>query len=104
MSPTEQYLLDVHCALQHGRPVPPAPGTHDLRVLRALCDHRRFRAVLAGRPARGRIRHALGRWLHPRRRNTSPRPRDPGFRPRDPGSRPQDIGPRPWPTGGPRLR
>ncbi|MEV8598244.1 hypothetical protein [Streptomyces sp. NPDC052012] len=73
MSLTEQYLLDAHRALHHGEPVPPAPGTHDLRVLRALREHRRFRAVLAGRPARGRIRHALGRWLHPDPRATGAR-------------------------------
>ena len=66
MSITQQYLLDSHRARLHGEPVPPPPGRHDLDVLRGLRDRRRFRAVLAGRPARGRVRHALRRWLRPR--------------------------------------
>ncbi|MGW0995890.1 hypothetical protein [Streptomyces sp. NPDC002520] len=66
MSVTEQYLLDVHRARTHGEPEPPAPGRHDLDVLRELRDHRRFRAVLAERPARGRFRRALSRRLRPR--------------------------------------
>ncbi|CAL9534704.1 hypothetical protein SUDANB176_04123 [Streptomyces sp. enrichment culture] len=68
MSVTQQYLLDVHRALRHGEPVPPAPGAYDRQAVRALRDHRRFRAVLAGRPARGRVRSALGRWLRGRSR------------------------------------
>lgn len=64
MSLTQQYLLDTYRAQQLGQPAPPAPGTHDWQVVRELRDYRRFRAVLAGRPARGRIRQALGRWLH----------------------------------------
>ncbi|CAM5272473.1 Protein-glutamate methylesterase/protein-glutamine glutaminase [Streptomyces fumanus] len=59
MSVTQQYLLDTYRAHQLGTPPPPPPGTHDLRVLRAGRDERRFRAVIAGRPARGRLRHAL---------------------------------------------
>ncbi|MFJ8005475.1 hypothetical protein [Streptomyces fagopyri] len=66
MSVTQQYLLDTHRARQHGEPVPPAPGRNDWRVVRELRDHRRLRAVLAGRPARGRAREALGRWLRGR--------------------------------------
>ncbi|MFE5140930.1 hypothetical protein ACFRDV_25180 [Streptomyces fagopyri] len=66
MSVTQQYLLDTHRARQHGEPVPPAPGRNDWRVARELRDHRRLRAVLAGRPARGRTREALGRWLRGR--------------------------------------
>ncbi|MEV7340370.1 hypothetical protein [Streptomyces sp. NPDC093544] len=64
MSVTQQYLLDTYRARQHGEPVPPAPGRHDWQVVRELRDHRRFRAVLAGRPAHGRVRETLGRWLH----------------------------------------
>ncbi|NJP50525.1 hypothetical protein HCJ93_10690, partial [Streptomyces sp. SBST2-5] len=64
MSPTQQHLLDVHRALRHGSPVPPAPGTHDVRVLRELRERRRFRAVVAGRPAQGGP--AQGR-IHPGR-------------------------------------
>jgi hypothetical protein len=66
MSTTEQYLLDVYRARLHGEPEPPAPGRHDLDVLRELRDYRRFRAVVAERPARGRLRHALSRLLRPR--------------------------------------
>ncbi|MET7703641.1 MULTISPECIES: hypothetical protein [unclassified Streptomyces] len=66
MSITQQYLLDTHRALQHGEAAPPAPGTHDRQTVRELRDYRRFRAVLAGRPAHGRIRGALSRWLHAR--------------------------------------
>ncbi|MFF0463986.1 hypothetical protein [Streptomyces mexicanus] len=78
MSVTEQYLLDLHRARRHGEPLPPAPGAHDWQVVRELRDERRFRAVLAGRPARGRLRRGLrrrlgrrlGRWVHPRPRTT----------------------------------
>ncbi|MFF8728818.1 hypothetical protein ACF073_20295 [Streptomyces sp. NPDC015171] len=66
MSITQQYLLDSHRARALGEPVPPAPGRHDVRVLRELRDHRRFSAVVAERPARGRVRYALRRWLSPR--------------------------------------
>ncbi|GHA32097.1 hypothetical protein GCM10010372_35260 [Streptomyces tauricus] len=55
MSITQQYLLDTYRARQHGDPTPPAPGAHDWQVMRELPDHRRFRAVLTGRPARGRV-------------------------------------------------
>ncbi|WP_055616219.1 hypothetical protein [Streptomyces phaeochromogenes] len=67
MSITQQYLIDTYRARQHGDPTPPAPGTHDWQVMRELADHRRFRAALTGRPARGRgrgrgrIRAALAR-------------------------------------------
>ncbi|MFC9684259.1 hypothetical protein [Streptomyces sp. NPDC056948] len=72
MSITQQYLLDLYRAQQHGEPAPPAPGTHDWQVVREWRDERRFRADLAEHPARGRkrIRNALGRWLRPRRRFT----------------------------------
>ncbi|MEU3843066.1 hypothetical protein AB0E88_23880 [Streptomyces sp. NPDC028635] len=55
MSITQQYLLDAHRARQHGEAAPPAPGSHAWRLVRELRDHGRFRAVLAGRPARGRL-------------------------------------------------
>lgn len=67
MSVTQQYLLDTHRARSLGEPAPPAPGTHDRRVVRERRDERRLRAVLAGRPVRPRFRDALSRW---RRRPT----------------------------------
>ncbi|QWB23948.1 MULTISPECIES: hypothetical protein [Streptomyces] len=69
MSITQQHLLDLYRAQQHGEPAPPAPGTHDRQVVREWREERRFRAVLSGRPAHGRtrIRLALSRWLRPRR-------------------------------------
>ncbi|MEU1043246.1 hypothetical protein [Streptomyces sp. NPDC005907] len=67
MSITQQYLLDTYRARQLGEPLPPAPGAHDRRTARELRDVRRFHAVVAGRPARGRIREAAGRWLRARR-------------------------------------
>jgi hypothetical protein len=65
MSITQQYLLDSYRARLHGEPEPPAPGRHDLDVLRAVRDHRRFSAVVAERPAHGRLRYVLRRWLRP---------------------------------------
>ncbi|MFJ7337766.1 hypothetical protein ACIQUU_31525 [Streptomyces sp. NPDC101116] len=62
MSVTQQYLLDTYRARSLGEPAPPAPGTHDRRVLRDRRDERRLRAVLAGRPARPWFRDALSRW------------------------------------------
>ncbi|MEU1259908.1 hypothetical protein ACWHLZ_24595 [Streptomyces chartreusis] len=70
MSITQHYLLDTYRARQQGEAPPPAPGAHDWQVMREIRDHRRFRAVVAGRPAHGRIRHALARWLHGRPRST----------------------------------
>ncbi|WP_369248252.1 hypothetical protein [Streptomyces sp. R41] len=67
MSITQQYLLDTYRAARHGEPAPPAPGSHDWQVARELRGYRQFRAVVAERPAHGRIREALGRWLHGRR-------------------------------------
>ena len=74
MSITQQYLLDSYRARRLGEPSPklsapleqggppvPAPGANDWQVMRELCDHWRFRAVLAGRPARGRLRAFLSR-------------------------------------------
>ncbi|MEV6168378.1 hypothetical protein AB0L99_09170 [Streptomyces sp. NPDC051954] len=70
MSVTQQYLLDTYRARQLGEPAPAAPGAHDWQVVRELRDHRQFRAVVAGRPAHGRLRQALDRWLRPRSRST----------------------------------
>ncbi|WP_328425078.1 hypothetical protein [Streptomyces sp. NBC_00443] len=70
MSITQQYLLDTYRARRLGEPAPPAPGSHDWQVVREWRDHREFRAVLAGRPAHGRLRRALGRWLQSRPRST----------------------------------
>jgi hypothetical protein len=64
MSITQQYLLDTYRARRHGEPAPPAPGTHDWQVVRELREYRRFRAVLAGRPAGARLWRALRRRLH----------------------------------------
>ncbi|MEV1082077.1 hypothetical protein AB0I98_28135 [Streptomyces sp. NPDC050211] len=70
MSITQYHVLDTYRARQLGEPDPPAPGAHDWQVIRELRDHRHFRAVLAGRPAHGRLRQALGRWLRRRPRST----------------------------------
>ncbi|GAA3801923.1 hypothetical protein GCM10022403_040210 [Streptomyces coacervatus] len=70
MSITQEYLLDLYRAQKLGEPGPPAPGAGDWQVVRELRDHRQFRALVAGRPAHGRIRQALGRWLHLRPRPT----------------------------------
>ncbi|MET9683151.1 hypothetical protein [Streptomyces coeruleorubidus] len=67
MSITQQHLLDTYRARRLGEPAPPAPGAHDWQVVREWRDERQFRAVLAGRPARHRLRDALNRW---RRRPT----------------------------------
>ncbi|GGR44331.1 hypothetical protein GCM10010497_54530 [Streptomyces cinereoruber] len=61
MNATHQYLFDTARAARLGDPPPPAPGTHDLAVLRAARDRHRFARVLAGRPARGGLRTALSR-------------------------------------------
>ncbi|MCX4644005.1 hypothetical protein ACWGDS_23070 [Streptomyces sp. NPDC055059] len=68
MSINQQYALDVYRASLHGEPAPPAPGVHDWGAIRELRDYRRFRAVIDGRPAHGRIRAALARLIHPHRR------------------------------------
>ncbi|MFD9459689.1 hypothetical protein [Streptomyces sp. NPDC060027] len=71
MSITQQYLLDTYRASQHGEAAPPAPGSHDWETARELRDYRRFRAVLAGRPARGRIRGLLAHGLRRGRRDAA---------------------------------
>ncbi|MFI8348905.1 hypothetical protein [Streptomyces sp. NPDC085596] len=61
MSLTQQYLFDTYRARRNGEPEPPEPGAGTLGLLRAPRDRRRFRAVLAGRPATGRLRGILAR-------------------------------------------
>ncbi len=61
MDALQQHLFDSYRAARRGEPAPPAPGTHDLAVLRELRDRRRFARVVAGRPATGRLRAALSR-------------------------------------------
>ncbi|SED11419.1 hypothetical protein [Streptomyces sp. TLI_105] len=64
MNALHQYLFDAYRAARLGEPVPPAPGTHDVAVLRAVRDRRRFERVVAGRRAGGlrlRLRAALRR-------------------------------------------
>lgn len=73
MSITQQYLLDSYRARLHGEPGPPAPGRHDLGLLREVRDHRHFRAVVAGRPARGRLRRALAGRLRSLAHRVRPR-------------------------------
>ncbi|MFB6849741.1 hypothetical protein ACFCXS_33445 [Streptomyces sp. NPDC056373] len=65
MSITQQYLLDSHRARSLGEPGPPAPGTEDWKVVREWRDARHFRAALAGRPVRHRLRDVLGRSRWP---------------------------------------
>ncbi|MEU7075063.1 hypothetical protein AB0B30_07085 [Streptomyces narbonensis] len=66
MNALHQYLFDTYRATGLGEPMPPAPGTHDVAVLRAVRDRRRIERVVAGRPARRGVRTALRRWLSPR--------------------------------------
>ncbi|MFF0715998.1 hypothetical protein ACWEVM_08965 [Streptomyces bauhiniae] len=61
MSLIQQHLFDTHRARQHGEPPPPDPGAGLLGLPGALRERRRFRAVLAGRPASGRLSGLLGR-------------------------------------------
>ncbi|MGW1257017.1 hypothetical protein ACWD5Q_18005 [Streptomyces sp. NPDC002513] len=63
MSVTQQYLLDTYRARRLGEPAPPAPGAHDWPLVRELGDYLAFRAALAKRPARGRLRWALSRLV-----------------------------------------
>ncbi|WP_447038181.1 hypothetical protein [Streptomyces sp. DSM 118878] len=68
MSVTQQHLLDTYRAAQHGEPRPPAPGRHDWQAVREIRDYGRFRAVIAERPAHGRIRSALAGLIRDARR------------------------------------
>ncbi|WP_246459891.1 hypothetical protein [Streptomyces himalayensis] len=60
-------MLDTYRARLQGLPDPPAPGAQNWQVVREVRDQRRFRAVVAERPARGRLRAGLARRLHLRR-------------------------------------
>lgn len=75
MSITQQYFLDTYRAQRLGETAPPAPGAHDWRTARELLDYRQFRAVVAERPARGRIRQARGRIRQALRRRLRLHPR-----------------------------
>ncbi|MCX5391468.1 hypothetical protein ABZY68_29040 [Streptomyces sp. NPDC006482] len=66
MNALHQYLLDTYRADRLGEPMPPAPGTYDVALLRSVRDRRRFERVLAGRAARGGLLTALRRRLRPR--------------------------------------
>ncbi|UXX93916.1 hypothetical protein N7U49_21110 [Streptomyces sp. AD2-2] len=69
MSITQQHALDSYRAQRLGETPPPPPGTHDWQTVRELRGCRQFRAVVTGRPARGRVRRALGRLVRPRPRS-----------------------------------
>ncbi|MFE3945977.1 hypothetical protein ACFXPV_29590 [Streptomyces sp. NPDC059118] len=64
MDAFQQHMIDSYRSAQRGELPPPLPGRHDWDVVREVRDRRRFDAVIAGRPARGRWRSALlpGRW------------------------------------------
>ncbi|MGW0963728.1 hypothetical protein ACWD4K_33030 [Streptomyces gelaticus] len=59
MDAIQQHMIDSYRAAQRGELPPPLPGRHDWAVVRGARDRRRFDAVIAGRPARGRWRAAL---------------------------------------------
>ncbi|MET9662190.1 hypothetical protein [Streptomyces sp. NPDC006510] len=59
MDAIQQHMIDSYRAAQRGELPPPLPGRHDWGVVREARDRRRFEAVIAGRPARGRRRAAL---------------------------------------------
>ncbi|MER7947762.1 hypothetical protein ABTY59_10295 [Streptomyces sp. NPDC096079] len=59
MNALHQYLFDTYRATSLGESPPPAPGTHDVAVLRAVRDRRRFERVVAGRRAGGGLRLRL---------------------------------------------
>jgi hypothetical protein len=67
MNALHQYLFDSYRAARLGEPMPPAPGTHDVAVLRAVRDRRRFERVVAGRRAGGGLRLRLRAALRRRR-------------------------------------
>ncbi|WP_030693189.1 hypothetical protein [Streptomyces globisporus] len=67
MNALHQYLFDTYRAARLGEPMPPAPGTHDVAVLRAARDRGRFERVVTGRRAGGGLRLRLRAALHRRR-------------------------------------
>ncbi|MFF9852839.1 hypothetical protein [Streptomyces litmocidini] len=66
MNALHQYLFDAYRAARLGEPMPPAPGTHDVAVLRAVRDRRRFERAVAGPRAGGGLRLLLHAALHRR--------------------------------------
>ncbi|MFE2561316.1 hypothetical protein ACFXGT_35960 [Streptomyces sp. NPDC059352] len=79
MNALHQYLFDTYRAARLGEPPPPAPGTYDVALLRAVRDRRRFDRVVAGRCRAGgdlslRLRAALHRRHLHRRRHLRHRP------------------------------
>ncbi|TXS65379.1 hypothetical protein [Streptomyces sp. sk2.1] len=66
MDAIQQHMFDSYRAARLGEAPPPEPGRHDWAVVRGIRDHRRFEAVIAGRPARGRLRAALRAVLRTR--------------------------------------
>ncbi|MFJ2406091.1 hypothetical protein ACIOUE_32840 [Streptomyces xanthochromogenes] len=72
MDAMQQHMIDSYRAARLGEPAPPVPGTHDAATVRAVRDYRRFEAVLAGRPATGRLRAALAHLTAPRHRRRPP--------------------------------
>lgn len=71
MDALQQQMFDSYRAARRGESPPPLPGRHDRAVVREACERRRFDAVIAGRPARGRWRTAL-RTLFTRRAFRTP--------------------------------
>ncbi|MFJ2899853.1 hypothetical protein ACIO87_33930 [Streptomyces sp. NPDC087218] len=66
MDALQQHMFDSYRAARLGEAPPPEPGRHDWAVVRGIRDRRRFEAVIAGRPARGRLRAALRAALRTR--------------------------------------
>ncbi|MEV5507568.1 hypothetical protein [Streptomyces orinoci] len=66
MNATQQHLLDLYRAAQHGTPAPPAPGTGERQAVREFRTWRRFLAVVDERTAHRRERRrALLRLFRP---------------------------------------
>ncbi|MFF8844746.1 hypothetical protein ACF08N_18850 [Streptomyces sp. NPDC015127] len=59
MNAMHQHMIDNYRAAVHGDQAPPQPGRHDWQVIREVADYRRFRRVVAARPAAGPLRRAL---------------------------------------------
>ncbi|WP_405854708.1 hypothetical protein OG361_17825 [Streptomyces sp. NBC_00090] len=68
MNALHQYLFDTYRAARLGEPPPPAPGTYEVALLRAVRDRRRFDRVVAGRRAGGDLSLRLRAALHRRHR------------------------------------
>ncbi|MEU2673473.1 hypothetical protein ABZ622_32340 [Streptomyces sp. NPDC007164] len=72
MDAIQQHMIDSYRAVQRGELPPPLPGRHDWDVVREARERRRFDAVIAGRPARGRRRAALRSLLGKLRESGKP--------------------------------